>query len=53
MLKIIKKRINISKELNSKIDYACQLKLKGVKFGIDKAKEKLMGMVLSSFIVFK
>lgn len=29
MLNIIKKQINISKELNSKIEWACQLKLKG------------------------
>ena len=29
MLNIIKKKINISKELNSKIEWACQLKLKG------------------------
>ena len=29
MLNIIKKEINISKELNSKIDWVCQLKLIG------------------------
>ena len=28
MLNIIKKQINISKELNSKIEWACQLKLR-------------------------
>lgn len=29
MLNLIKKQIDISKELNSKIEWACQLKLKG------------------------
>ncbi len=29
MLNIIKKQINISKELNSTIEWACQLELKG------------------------